>query len=102
MNEKTPAETVIREININNNNNNNNINNNNNNNNNNNYRIVKLNVIMDVLGGRSQDLEAEMKKVFGLRSLDILKRIKCSKSSQRDLVDINPRQSLFTQEGTLI
>ena len=39
------------------------------------YRIVQLNVIMDVLGGWSQDLEAEMKKIFGLRSLDILKRM---------------------------
>ena len=38
------------------------------------YRIVQLNVIMDVLGGWSQDLEAEM-KIFGLRSLDILKRM---------------------------
>ena len=40
------------------------------------YRIVQLNVIMDVLGGWSQDLEAEMKKIFGLHSLDILKRMK--------------------------
>ena len=39
------------------------------------YRIVQLNVMMDVLGGWSQDLEAEMKKIFGLRSLDILKRM---------------------------
>ena len=39
------------------------------------YRIVQLNVIMDVLGGWSQDLEAEMKKTFGLRSLDILQRV---------------------------
>lgn len=39
------------------------------------YRIVQLNVIMDVLGGWSQDLEAEMKKIFRLRSLDILKRM---------------------------
>ena len=38
-------------------------------------RIVQLNVIMDVLGGWSQDLEVEMKKIFGLRSLDILKRV---------------------------
>ena len=37
--------------------------------------MVQLNVIMDVLGGWSQDLEAEMKKIFGLRSLDILKRM---------------------------
>ena len=28
------------------------------------YRIAQLNVIMDVLGGWSQDLEAEMKKIF--------------------------------------
>ena len=39
------------------------------------YRIVQLNVIMDVLEGWSQDLEAEMKKIFGLRSLDILRRM---------------------------
>ena len=41
------------------------------------YRIVLLNVnvIMDVLRGWSQDLEAEMKKIFGLRSLDIVKRM---------------------------
>ena len=41
------------------------------------YRIVLLNVnvIVDVLRGWSQDLEAEMKKIFGLRSLDIVKRI---------------------------
>ena len=30
---------------------------------------------MDVLGALSQDLEAEMKKMFDLRSLDILKRM---------------------------
>ena len=30
---------------------------------------------MDVLGGWSQDLEAEMKKIFCLRSLDILKEM---------------------------
>ena len=30
---------------------------------------------MDVLGDWSHDLEAEMKKIFGLRSLDILKRM---------------------------
>ena len=39
------------------------------------YRIVQLNVIMDVLGGWCQYLEAEMKKVFVLRSFDILKRM---------------------------
>ena len=39
------------------------------------YRIVQPNVIMDVLGGWSQDLEAEMKKIFGLCSLDIFKRM---------------------------
>ena len=39
------------------------------------YRIVQLNVIIDVQGGRSQDLVAEMKKIFGLHSLDILKRM---------------------------
>ena len=39
------------------------------------YRIVQLNVIMVVLRGWSQDLEAEMKKIFSLRSLDILKRM---------------------------
>lgn len=39
------------------------------------YRIVQPNAIMDALGGWSQDLEAEMKKIFGLRSLDILKRM---------------------------
>ena len=67
------------------------------------YRIVQLNVIMDVLGGWSQDLEAEMKKIFGLRSLDILKRMqkavlsgslniaRCSKLSRNELIDINPR-----------
>ena len=33
---------------------------------------------MDVLGGWSQDLEAEMKKIFGVRSLDILKRMQKS------------------------
>ena len=39
------------------------------------YRIVQLNVIIDVQGAWSQDLEAEMKKIFGLHSLDILKRM---------------------------
>ena len=39
------------------------------------YRIVQLNVIMDALGGWSHDLEAEMKKIFGLCSLDIFKRM---------------------------
>ena len=39
------------------------------------YRIVQINVIMDVLGGWSQDLKAEMKMIFGLRSLDIFKRM---------------------------
>ena len=38
------------------------------------FRIVQLNVIMDVLGGWAQDLEVEM-EIFGLRSLDILKRM---------------------------
>ena len=39
------------------------------------YRIIQLNIIMDALGGWSQDLQAEMKKIFGLRSFDILKRM---------------------------
>ena len=41
------------------------------------YRAAprQLNIIMNALGGWSQDLQAEMKKIFGLRSLDILKRM---------------------------
>ena len=38
-----------------------------------NYKIVQLNVIMDVLGG-SKELEVLMNRIFGLRTLDILKR----------------------------
>ena len=37
-------------------------------------KIVQLNVIMDVLGGWSKELEVEMNKIFGARSSDVLKR----------------------------
>ena len=40
------------------------------------YKIVQLNVIMDVLGGWSKELDVEMSKIFGARSSDIVKRIK--------------------------
>ena len=39
------------------------------------YKIVQLNAIMDVLGGWSKELDVEMKKIFGTRSIDILKRM---------------------------
>ena len=37
------------------------------------YKIVQLNVIMDVLGGWSKELDVEMSKIFGARSSDIVK-----------------------------
>ena len=37
-----------------------------------NYKIVQLNVIMDVLGGWSKELEVQMNRIFGSRTLDIL------------------------------
>ena len=40
-----------------------------------NYKIVQLNVIMDVLGGWSKELEVQMNRIFGSRTLDILKRM---------------------------
>ena len=42
-----------------------------------NYKIVQLNVIMDVLGGCnwSKELEVQMNRIFGSRTLDILKRM---------------------------
>ena len=40
-----------------------------------NYKIVQLNVIMDVLGGWSNELEVQMNRIFGSRTLDILKRM---------------------------
>ena len=40
------------------------------------YKIVQLNVNMDVLGGWSKELDVKMSKIFGARSSDIVKRIK--------------------------
>ena len=40
-----------------------------------NYKIVQLNVIMDVLGGWSKELEVQMNRIFGSRTVDILKRM---------------------------
>jgi len=39
------------------------------------YKIVQLNVIMDVLGGWSKEPDVELNKTFGARSSDILKRM---------------------------
>ena len=39
------------------------------------YKIVQVNVIMDVLGGWSKELDVEMNKIFGARSSDVLKRM---------------------------
>jgi len=39
------------------------------------YKIVQLNVIMDVLGEWSKELDVEMNKIFGARSSDVLKRM---------------------------
>ena len=39
------------------------------------YKIVQLNVIMDVLGGWPKELDVEMNKIFGARSSDVLKRM---------------------------
>ena len=36
---------------------------------------------MDIVEGWPKDLEAKMKKIFGLRSLDILKRMQKAKLS---------------------
>ena len=36
-----------------------------------NYKIVQLNVIMDVLGGWSKELEVQMNRIFGSRTLEI-------------------------------
>ena len=40
------------------------------------YKIVQLNVIMDVLVGWSKELDVKMSKIFGARLSDIVKRIK--------------------------
>ena len=40
-----------------------------------NYKIVQLNVIMDVPGDWSKELEVQMNRIFGSRTLDILKRM---------------------------
>ena len=40
-----------------------------------NYKIVQLNVIMDVLGGWSKELEGQMNRIFDSRTLDILNRM---------------------------
>ena len=39
------------------------------------YKIIQLNVIIDVLGGWSKDVEAQMRKIFGVRTKDVLKRV---------------------------
>ena len=39
------------------------------------YKIVQLNIIMDILGGWSKELEVKMNKTFGAQSSDVLKRI---------------------------
>ena len=39
------------------------------------YKIVQLNVIMDLPGGWSKELDVEMNKIFGARSSDVLKRM---------------------------
>ena len=38
-------------------------------------KIIQLNVIIDVLGGWSKDVEAQMRKIFGVRTKDVLKRM---------------------------
>ena len=38
-------------------------------------KFVQLNVIMDVPGGWSKELEVQMNRIFGSRTLDILKRM---------------------------
>ena len=40
------------------------------------YKIIQLNVIMDVLVGWSKELDVKMSKIFGARLSDIVKRIK--------------------------
>ena len=40
-----------------------------------NYKMVQLNVIMDVLGGWSKELEGQMNRIFDSRTLDILNRM---------------------------
>ena len=40
-----------------------------------NYKMVQLNVIMDLLGGWSKEIEVQMNRIFGSRTLDILKRM---------------------------
>ena len=40
------------------------------------YKIVQLNVIMDILGGWSKELDVEMNKIFDARSSDVLKRMR--------------------------
>ena len=39
------------------------------------YKIVQLNVIMDVLGGWFKELDVEMNKILDARSCDVLKRM---------------------------
>ena len=38
-------------------------------------KVIQLNVIIDVLGGWSKDVEAQMRKIFGVRTKDVLKRM---------------------------
>ena len=39
------------------------------------YKIIQLNVTTEVLGGRSKEAEAQMRKIFGVRTKDVLKRV---------------------------
>ena len=39
------------------------------------YKIIQLNVIMDVLGGWSKELEIEMRNIIGTRHREILMKI---------------------------
>ena len=51
------------------------INNNNNNNNNNTYTVKQFNIIIDVLGGWSREVDLAMRELFGTRGGDVLLRM---------------------------